>query len=258
MGFKRPVTARSASAHLGDHMVNKTSTVLELQRAAIETWVFDLDNTLYPETSSLFGAINHKMNLYMADLLDLSVDAASQMRQGLYELHGTTLNGLMHEYGADPHPFLDFVHDVDLSLIEPAPGLKPLLEALPHCLVHTNGTVAHAQRVLARLGIEDCFAGIFDIVASDFQPKPGASAFASFIETFDLDPATAIMFEDKEENLAVPHELGMTTVWINHLAESEVLPDHTHVHHLARSVDAFLTAIRPEDASQQDEDISRQ
>lgn len=223
-------------------MVNKISTARELETGAIKTWIFDLDNTLYPETSSLFGEINHKMNLYMAELLSLSIDAASRIRQGFYELHGTTLNGLMREYGADPHPFLDFVHDVDLSLIEPAPGLKALLEELPHCLVHTNGTVAHAERVLARLGIADCFAGIFDIVASDFRPKPGAPAFASFIETFDVNPATAIMFEDRPENLAVPHDLGMTTVWINHLAESEALPDHTHVHHLSKSVDAFLGA----------------
>lgn len=231
-------------------MVNKVSTASEscggaINADRIETWIFDLDNTLYPETSSLFGEINHKMNLYMADLLGLSVAAASEIRQGFYELHGTTLNGLMREYDADPHPFLDFVHDVDLSLIAPAPGLRSQLQALPHCLVHTNGTVAHAERVLERLGIQDCFAGIFDIVASDFQPKPGAPAFASFIEAFDVDPAAAIMFEDKEENLAVPHDLGMTTVWINHLAASEALPDHAHVHHLSQSVDAFLSAILP-------------
>lgn len=216
--------------------------------SGIETWIFDLDNTLYPETSSLFDEINHKMNLYMADLLGLSTEAASDMRQGFYERHGTTLNGLMQEYGADPFPFLDFVHDVDLTRIDPAPKLKPLLSDLPgRCLVHTNGTVAHAERVLKRLGIDDCFDGIFDIVASDFQPKPGANAFTGFVEAFNVEPDTSIMFEDKEENLRVPHELGMTTVWINHRARSPMeaknLPKHDHVHHLCQTIGDFLAEV---------------
>jgi putative hydrolase of the HAD superfamily len=210
----------------------------------IKTWVFDLDNTLYPETSSLFGEINGRMNVYMADLLDMSVETASALRQGFYERHGTTLNGLMREYDADPYPFLDYVHRVDLSRISPAPRLKSLLRDLPRCLVHTNGTVAHATRVLNRLGIADCFSGIFDIVASGFQPKPAAPAFAGFIEAFDTDPATTIMLEDREENLAVPHGLGMKTVWINHLADSpdgaSALPDHAHVHHVSPSAEGFL------------------
>lgn len=213
----------------------------------IRTWAFDLDNTLYPETSSLFGEINQRMNLYMADLLDMSVETASGLRQGFYERHGTTLNGLMQEYGADPYPFLDYVHRVDLSRISPAPRLKSLLRDLPRCLVHTNGTVAHAERVLNRLGIADCFAGIFDIVAADFQPKPAASAFTGFIEAFDINPATTIILEDREENLAVPHDLGMKTVWINHLAESpdgaSTLPDHDHVHHVSHSVEGFLADV---------------
>lgn len=212
--------------------------------ARIDTWVFDLDNTLYPETSTLFDQINDKMNLYMATLLDMEVCDASRMRQGFYEVHGTTLNGLMREYNADPGPFLDFVHDIDLSRISPAPGLKLQLGDLPgRCLVHTNGTTAHAERVLARLGIEKCFDGIFDIVASDFRPKPQTHAFSRFIDAFGVDPGTAVMFEDKAENLEVPHDLGMTTVWINHRAGDEELPEHAHVHHLSQDIGAFLGKV---------------
>lgn len=226
-------------------LINNPSTRManpeDRGQARIDTWIFDLDNTLYPETCSLFDEINHKMNLYMADLLDLKLEDASDMRQGFYERHGTTLNGLMHEYGADPYPFLDFVHDVDLSRLDPAPKLSSLLADLPgRCLVHTNGTVAHAQRVLQRLGIEKCFDGIFDIIASQFQPKPGAPAFAGFVEAFDVNPNTSIMFEDKEENLKVPHELGMTTVWINQRSQTDNLPVYDHVHHLSDTIGGFL------------------
>lgn len=233
-------------------MVNSLSTPgaspEKYRLSQIDTWIFDLDNTLYPETCSLFDEINHKMNLYMAALLGLNLEAASAMRQGFYERHGTTLNGLMHEYGADPHPFLDFVHDVDLSRIDPAPDLAQLLANLPgRCFVHTNGTVAHAERVLKRLGIEEYFNGIFDIVASQFQPKPGAQAFAGFVDAFDVEPRTSIMFEDKAENLEVPHALGMITVWINHRAQSrtqaEALPQYDHVHHLGGTIGGFLQAV---------------
>lgn len=228
-------------APLVNNLPTRKANPVDLRHAPIDTWIFDLDNTLYPETCSLFDEINHKMNLYMADLLDLKLEDASDMRQGFYERHGTTLNGLMHEYGANPYPFLDFVHDVDLSRLDPAPNLKPLLADLPgRCLVHTNGTVAHAQRVLKRLGIEKCFDGIFDIIASQFQPKPGAPAFAGFIEAFDVTPHTSIMFEDKEENLKVPHELGMTTVWINQGSQTDNLPVYDHVHHLSDTIGGFL------------------
>lgn len=227
----------------GDPMVNKLSTPPLNAMSGIRDWIFDLDNTLYPETGSVFDEINHRMNLYIADLLELDIEAASRMRQGFYQDHGTTLNGLMQEYGADPVPFLDFVHDVDLSPLDPAPGLAVLLSDLPgRCLVHTNGTVRHAERVLERLGIADCFDGIFDIVASQFQPKPGKSAFSRFIEAFDVEPRRAIMFEDKEENLRVPHALGMTTVWITPLRETQDLPQYGHVHHLGRTTEEFLQA----------------
>lgn len=227
----------------GRILVNNLSTPPAGKLSGIKDWIFDLDNTLYPETSSLFDEINHRMNLYMADLLGLGVEAASTMRQGFYEVHGTTLNGLMQEYGADPFPFLDFVHDIDLSPIDPAPGLAALLADLPgRCLVHTNGTVHHAERVLERLGIGDCFDGIFDIVASQFAPKPGRSAFSRFIEVFEVEPREAIMFEDKVENLEVPHALGMTTVWINHLSDTTDIPPYDHVHHLSRTTEGFLAA----------------
>ncbi len=227
----------------GITLVNKLSTPATNGLSDIKDWVFDLDNTLYPETSSLFDEINHRMNLYMADLLGLDVEAASRMRQGFYEVHGTTLNGLMQEYGADPYPFLDFVHDVDLSRIDPAPVLKSLLGDLPgRCLVHTNGTVRHAERVLDRLGIGDCFDGIFDIVASQFQPKPGKSGFFRFAEVFEVEPGQAIMFEDKAENLEIPHAMGMTTVWINYLCGKRDLPQYDHVHHLGSTIEGFLQA----------------
>jgi putative hydrolase of the HAD superfamily len=223
--------------------------------AHIDTWIFDLDNTLYPETCSIFDQINYKMKSYMSNLLEVTPQEADDLRLSFYAKHGTTLNGLMQEYGADPHPFLDFVHQIDLSAISPAPRLGALLSALPgRCLVHTNGSAVHAANVLRKLAIEHVFEGVFDIIASDFTPKPKAKAFEQFITAFDIDPKTAIMFEDKIENLEVPHALGMSTVWVNEAKEAreptppQGRPDHIHpehIHYVTETVDDFLQSLPP-------------
>ena len=61
----------------------------------------------------------------------------------------------------------------------PIPALDEALHALPgRKLVFTNGTVAHAEKVLARLGVTHHFGDIFDIVHSDFIPKPEIGALS--------------------------------------------------------------------------------
>lgn len=210
----------------------------------IDTWIFDLDNTLYPESSSIFPQINARMKSYMADLLAMTEAEADALRQTFYVKHGTTLNGLMQEYGADPKPFLDYVHAIDVSGIEAHPNLAVLLGALPgRCLIHTNGTTDHAVNVLTQMNLIEAFEGIFDIVASDYTPKPHSAAFDQFIKDHAINPKTAIMFEDKTENLEVPHALGMATVWVNEACGETFPPDEPHLHYTTANVPSFLTKV---------------
>mgnify|MGYP005839211807 CR=1 FL=1 len=181
----------------------------------VRCWVFDLDNTLYPADCDLFSQIDARMSGYVADLLDTDLGTARRIQKDYFVSHGTTLRGLMDNHAVDPEHFLDAVHDIDVSPLSPAPGLRTALAGLEgRRLVFTNGSRGHAERVLDRLGIADLIDGIFDISAAEYHPKPRPEAYARFVTQFDVTPKTAVMIEDMIRNLAPAAALGMTTVWL--------------------------------------------
>ena len=138
----------------------------------IETWIFDLDNTLYPASCRLFDQVQQRMNEYICSRFGLSPDEAAERRRNYFREHGTTLRGLMTEDGIDPHDFLAFVHEIDLSCVPPDPALADAMAALRgHKIIHTNGSVRHAERLLDHLGLAASFSGIIDIAAAEFDPK---------------------------------------------------------------------------------------
>lgn len=200
---------------------------LKTRFEGVTEWIFDLDNTLYPRHCDLFSQIDWKMTDYVADLLDLPKDEARKLQKEMYREHGTTLRGLMLRHGIDPHHFLDSVHDIDYSPVSPNPRLGEQIAALPgRKLIFTNGDVGHAERTTDRLGITEHFDAVFDIVASDFVPKPSEAPYRKFIDDHEVDPTRAVMFEDMPRNLHVPKKLGMRTVLVlpangsRHLAEN--------------------------------------
>ena len=219
----------------------------------IDTWVFDLDNTLYPPRSNLFAQIDQRMGAYIAELLDVAPQEAKRIQKDYYRVHGTTLHGLMVEHGVDPHAFLAFVHDIDHSPIEADPALGAILSELPgRKFVLTNGSVAHAGAVMDRLGIAGHFEDVFDIVAADFRPKPDRAPYEKFLAQYAIEPRRAAMFEDLPRNLAVPKDLGMATVLVvdhedprsGSRAEWEVAgADAVHIDHVTGDLAAFLADI---------------
>ena len=183
--------------------------------AQVREWVFDLDNTLYPHHCDLFAQIDQKMTDYVSDFLNLDRDQARKTQKELFLEHGTTLRGLMNLHDADAEDFLRKVHDIDYAPVSPNPALAQTIKALPgRKHVFTNAGTGHARRVLERLQCEDCFDGIFDIVAADMVPKPEERAYRKFFETCGVNPKRAAMFEDMPQNLDAPREAGMKTVLI--------------------------------------------
>lgn len=181
----------------------------------VDTWVFDLDNTLYSADHDLWPQIDARMKSYISDFLGIAPDDAFRLQKDYYRRYGTSLRGLMIEHKMDPGAFLDHVHDIDLSGLVPTPRLGEAIDALPgRKIVYTNGSVGHAHNVLARLGIDDRFSAVHDIVAAGFQPKPTEAAYRGFLHAHDVDPRRAAMFEDLARNLEVPHKLGMATVLV--------------------------------------------
>ena len=181
----------------------------------VEAWVFDLDNTLYPAGSNLFGQISVRMGEFIMKLLGLDADAAKLVQKRLFTSYGTTLRGLMTEHAIDPHEFMAHVHDIALSILAPAPALDAALAGLSgRKLVFTNGSVRHAERVLERLGIAHHFELLFDIAAADFMPKPDPTGYRKLVEHHGVVPARSAMVEDMARNLEPAAALGMLTLWV--------------------------------------------
>ena len=194
----------------------------------IETWVFDLDNTLYDPRVRLFDQIEVRMNLYMQRLLGIDAARADTLRQTYWQRFGTTLAGLMAEHNADPEPFLKDVHDIDFSDLSPDPNLAAQIAQLPgRKIIYTNGTADYARQVLQARGLGHSFDAIYGVEHASYRPKPQRVAFEEVFATEGLTPTRAAMFEDEPRNLEVPHALGLRTI---HVAPQPQPADHIHHH----------------------------
>jgi putative hydrolase of the HAD superfamily len=211
---------------------------------AVETWVFDLDNTLYPASSGLFPLVQARMNEYIGNLLGVSLEEAKALRAQYFREHGTTMHGLMAVHRVDPHEFMAFVHDVDLSVVPANPALVTALNELSgRKLIYTNGSVPHAENLLRHLGIGHCFDDIFDIVASEFAPKPAMAPLRVFVDRFGVKPTGALMVEDMAKNLAPAAEIGMTTAWVKTDVDwAAIASDADHINYVVDDLAGFLAA----------------
>ncbi|MBV9841361.1 MAG: pyrimidine 5'-nucleotidase [Sphingomonadaceae bacterium] len=188
--------------------------------AHIETWIFDLDNTLYPASANLFAQIDARMSAYIRRLLDVPHGEAVRIQKHFFHTHGTTLSGLMREHEVSPQDFYGFVHDIDMEVLAEDRRLVDAIAALPgRKLVFTNGDERYARKVLAKLGLSESFEAIHDIEACGFVPKPDPAAYRSMCERQRVAPETALFMDDMARNLAPAKALGMTTVWIDNGSE---------------------------------------
>jgi putative hydrolase of the HAD superfamily len=214
--------------------------------------VFDLDNTLYPHDLNLWQQIDERIRAYVSDFLKVYGEEAFRVQKDYYKKYGTTMRGLMTEHGIDPDAYLDFVHKIDHSPLEPNAALGDALEQLPgRKLILTNGTKAHADAVMKRLDIDKHFEDVFDIAAADLDPKPLPQVYDRFLKKHGVDPLKAAMFEDLARNLSVPYALGMTTVLVVPPATREVFRegwelegrDAAHIDHVTDNLAAFLRKL---------------
>jgi len=218
----------------------------------VETWVFDLDNTLYPHHLNLWQQVDDRIRAYIENFLKVPSDEAFRVQKDYYKRYGTTMRGLMTEHGMKPDDYLDFVHKIDHSPLTPNPTLGAALESLPgRKLILTNGTRKHANAVMKRLAVHDHFEDVFDIVAADLEPKPARNTYEKFLKRHDIDPSKAAMFEDLARNLEAPHALGMTTTLVVPERQREVFReeweltgrDAPHVDHVTDDLTGFLQTV---------------
>ena len=211
----------------------------------IKFWLFDLDNTLYSGDTKVFDQVDKKMSKFISEKLKVSLEEAKKIQKNYFHEYNTTLNGMIKNHDIDANEFLEFVHDVDLDFLKKDEPLKKEIEKLKgKKIIFTNGSKAHASNVTSRIGIEQLFDGVFDIVDSDFYPKPSLEPYKKIIENYKIVPEYCIFFEDIARNLKPAYELGMKTVWIeNNEPWAAKYSDEEFVNYKTGSLTKFLKEI---------------
>ena len=211
----------------------------------VETWIFDLDNTLYPHEARVWPQVDERITLYLMQHFEMDGLSARALQKHYYHRYGTTLRGLMELHAIRPDEFLDFVHDIDLSSLTPNPDLDAALARLPgRKIIFTNATEKHALAVMDRLGVTRHFEGIYDVNAAAYVPKPQAAIYDAFLKRFDVRPQAAAMFEDMACNLAPAAALGMTTIWIRtERPNAQVGSDSDYVHYVVEDLAPWLGTV---------------
>ena len=218
----------------------------------IDTWVFDLDNTLYPHHVNLWQQVDARIGEFVSAWLKVSREEARRIQKDYYRRFGTTMRGMMTLHGVRADDYLAYVHKIDHSPLEPNPAMGAAIAELPgRKLILTNGSVEHVDKVLERLGLTSHFDAVFDIIAAELEPKPAPRTYRKFLDLHRVDPAKSAMFEDLARNLVVPHELGMTTVLVVPDGSKEVVREDwelegreaSHVDHVTDNLAGFLQAL---------------
>jgi putative hydrolase of the HAD superfamily len=222
------------------------------QFSHVDTWVFDLDNTLYPHHVNLWQQVDTRIGEFVSAFLGVSPEEARRIQKDYYRRFGTTMRGMMTEHGVHADDYLAYVHQIDHSPLEPNPAMGAAIAKLPgRKLILTNGSTDHADKVLERLGIGAHFEAVFDIIAAELEPKPAPKTYDKFLRLHQVNPASSAMFEDLARNLVAPHRLGMTTVLVVPDGTQEVVRedwelegrDAAHVDHVTDDLTGFLERL---------------
>ena len=211
----------------------------------IKYWIFDLDNTLYSGQTKVFSEVDKKMSAFISKKMSVDLIKAKEIQKKYFYESGTTLSGLMKHDGIDPHEFLEFVHDIDISWLPKDLLLKEeLIKIKEKKYIFTNGSHAHVENVTKQLGIDGLFDGVFDIVDANFVPKPHIEPYKKIMKKFDLDPKKSILIEDIAHNLEQAKNLGMKTCWLeNDESFAKKDADKPYIDYKIKSLPSFLQKI---------------
>ena len=212
--------------------------------AHIDTWIFDLDLTLYGPEANIMAQVRDRIALFVEKHFNIGSDEAHKIRHTYWKKYGTTLGGLMAENKVEPNGYLDFVHDVDMDLLRPDADLRRQITSLPgRKIIFTNADAPYAERVLAARGLDNLFEDIFDIHRMQHLPKPAAASYDSLCAQLDINSARALFVEDSAHNLVPAKVLGMTTIWVNHDTEAVSSDTEQYIDQEIADLNDWLSSI---------------
>ena len=211
----------------------------------VKYWIFDLDNTLYSGKTKVFEQINKKMSKYISQKLDVSIEEAKKIQKNYFHKYNTTLNGMIKNHKIDANEFLEFVHNINIDFLKKDLILSEELKKLDgKKIIFTNGSKKHALNVSKKIGIDQHFDDIFDIVDSKFIPKPAIEPYKRLVEKHKIDPKLCVLVEDIARNLKPAYEMGMKTVWIeNDEPWAKKFSDSSFVNYKTNNLSEFLRKI---------------
>ena len=168
----------------------------------VKYWIFDLDNTLYSGKTKVFEQVDKKMSMYISEKLNVSIEKAKKIQKNYFYKYNTTLNGMIKNHKIDANEFLNFVHDIDIDFLKKDVELSEELKKLiGKKIIFTNGPRKHAMNVTQKIGISQYFHDIFDIVDSEFVPKPLIQPYKKLVKKHKIDPKLCVLVEDIARNL---------------------------------------------------------
>ena len=211
----------------------------------VKYWIFDLDNTLYSGKTKVFEQVDKKMSKYISEKLNITIEEARKIQKNYFHEYSTTLNGMIKNHKIDANEFLEFVHDIDIDFLKKDLELqKELLKLKGKKIIFTNGSRKHALNVTQKIGIDQCFDDIFDIVDSNFVPKPAIEPYNELVKKHKIDPNSCLFVEDIARNLKPAYEMGMKTVWIeNEEPWAKKFSDSSFINYKTNNLSEFLKKI---------------
>ena len=185
--------------------------------------LFDLDNTMYPKSAGIMDVVSQRISEYMAVRLGMDEALIKALRPRYWQQYGTTMRGLLVEYGIDADDYLAYVHGFSAeAFLGPNDELNQVLAQLPwRKVIFTNSTRPHTQQVLAALGITECFERIFDIKETGYVGKPDPAAYRFVLKALSMGPEQCIAVDDSLPNLLAAADLGMVTVLVGSVEKAD-------------------------------------
>jgi putative hydrolase of the HAD superfamily len=212
---------------------------------SIKFWIFDLDNTLYSGKTKVFEQVDKKMSKYISNKLNVTIEEAKKIQKNYFYKYNTTLNGMIKNHKIDANEFLEYVHDIDIDFLKKDLKLGKELKKLEgKKIIFTNGSRKHAENVTKKIGIDQYFDDTFDIVDSEFVPKPAIEPYIKLIKKHKIDPKLCVFVEDIARNLKPAYEMGMKTIWIeNDEPWASKFSDGNFVNFKTNNLSKFLRKI---------------
>ena len=213
----------------------------------INTWIFDLDNTLYSADSGIFQQVHELMGKFVSRQLNIDIEDAKIIQKKYYKQHGTTLRGMMDNHGVDPDHFLAEVHKLDYSIVGPNLKLNEELKKLNgRKIIYTNANMQHVINVLEKIELSNFFDEIYDIKMANYIPKPEITPYEQMINQFDINVKSAAMFDDIAKNLVPAKNVGFTSVWIDAGYENfsdDIQASKKYLDHETTNITKFLKDV---------------